>query len=380
MATEGSCVVIDNSLIEGCTGDLGGGLEADLDSNVTVANTVFSGNTGAYMYSAGAALVYNGSFTNCIFYDNFPGALAGRGLVDSCFFLNNLAGGGTGASGVFDVRDSVFFRGGFGACDGSSVSRSTFTQSAGVGGTGTTSFTDVIFADTGFACEGSEMTGGEFDGCDYVDGVASLKNVTVSGVVYGIGAENGCEAEVSGSVVWGNSAAEIWGDTTVTYSLVEGGYAGEGNISSDPLFVGNPVYSGTWSDVYVDEGLFQTELTDETASWEPGELAGLFVRPELGDPNVFTQVIADNDATHIWAWGHNFDFVDVGGSYEIIDLHLQSGSPAIDSGYGLGASNLDVEGNPRYDDPSASNVYDCASDAGPDCVEYVDMGAYEYQP
>jgi hypothetical protein len=37
-----------------------------------------------------------------------------------------------------------------------------------------------------------------------------------------------------------------------------------------------------------------------------------------------------------------------------------------------------VEGNPRYDDPSATNAYDCGTDT--DCVEYVDMGAYEYQP
>jgi hypothetical protein len=61
-----------------------------------------------------------------------------------------------------------------------------------------------------------------------------------------------------------------------------------------------------------------------------------------------------------------------------IDLHLQAGSSAIDAGYGVGASDSDVEGNPRYDDPAAPNAYDCGGDT--DCVEYVDMGAYEYQP
>jgi hypothetical protein len=70
-------------------------------------------------------------------------------------------------------------------------------------------------------------------------------------------------------------------------------------------------------------------------------------------------------------------YAATGDPYEIIDLHLQPSSPAIDSGYGV-ASDSDVEGNPRYNDPSATNAYDCGSE--PDCLEYVDMGAYEYQP
>jgi hypothetical protein len=121
--------------------------------------------------------------------------------------------------------------------------------------------------------------------------------------------------------------------------------------------------------VYWDEGLFQTELTDETASWEPGSLVGMFA---------MTMVIADNTETTIWVWG-NATSTEAGDPYSIRDLHLLPGSPAIDAGYGLDATAFDIEGSPRWDDPSAANAYDCAADAGPDCSEFVDMGAYERQ-
>jgi hypothetical protein len=39
-----------------------------------------------------------------------------------------------------------------------------------------------------------------------------------------------------------NGADEISGSATVTYSDVDGGYSGTGNINSDPLFVGSGDY------------------------------------------------------------------------------------------------------------------------------------------
>jgi hypothetical protein len=175
---------------------------------------------------------------------------------------------------------------------------------------------------------------------------------------------------VRGSVILGG----VYGEASVSYSYVAEGYEGEGNISSDPQIVGM-TSTGTWSDVYFDEALFQTELTDDSASWEPGVLAGLFVKVNGA---TLTAVIADNTETSLWAWGNATAYTAVGDTYSILDLHLQAGSPAIDAGYGLGASALDVDGNPRYDDPAATNAYNCGGDT--DCVEYVDMGAYERQP
>jgi len=45
---------------------------------------------------------------------------------------------------------------------------------------------------------------------------------------------------ITGSILWGNSPEEIHvesGNPVVTYSDIEGGWSGEGNIDSDPLFV-----------------------------------------------------------------------------------------------------------------------------------------------
>jgi len=70
-------------------------------------------------------------------------------------------------------------------------------------------------------------------------------------------------------------------------------------------------------------------------------------------------------------------FVDI----DTGDLHLMEGSPCIDSASGLIAPGSDVEGILRQDDPASVNVHSCI-DAGIDsgCVEYADMGAYEYVP
>jgi len=48
---------------------------------------------------------------------------------------------------------------------------------------------------------------------------------------------------VTNCILWGDTGGEIYNDAstpTVTYSNVQGGYAGTGNIDADPLFVGAP--------------------------------------------------------------------------------------------------------------------------------------------
>jgi len=106
---------------------------------------------------------------------------------------------------------------------------------------------------------------------------------------------------VMNCILWNDAApngAEIHVDfsmPSVTYSNVEGGYPGTGNIDADPLFLGAPD-----------------------------------------------------------------------------DLHLGPGSPCIDAANGPEAPELDLDGNPRIDDPDSPNT-----GVGP---PWADMGAYEYQP
>ncbi len=60
----------------------------------------------------------------------------------------------------------------------------------------------------------------------------------------GIACQSNSDPTVIDSILWGDSPDEIYVDGTssidITYSCIEGGYSGTGNISDDPLFVTGP--------------------------------------------------------------------------------------------------------------------------------------------
>lgn len=55
------------------------------------------------------------------------------------------------------------------------------------------------------------------------------------------------------------------------------------------------------------------------------------------------------------------------------DFHLLTGSACIDSADGDAAPEIDMEGNPRVDDPNTTNT-------GVGTIDYTDMGPFEFQP
>lgn len=67
--------------------------------------------------------------------------------------------------------------------------------------------------------------------CTISDNVASE---SVGGIYQSYGTTT-----ITNCICWGNTPNEISGSATVTYSDVEGGYAGDGNIDVDPLLDGN---------------------------------------------------------------------------------------------------------------------------------------------
>jgi hypothetical protein len=84
---------------------------------------------------------------------------------------------------------------------------------------------------------------------------SSLINCTITGNTAD-GSSGGIKCETGVSVTrciaWNNTPDSITGSPTVTYSDVEGGHAGEGNINSDPLFVQGP--NGNWYLSHTDAG------------------------------------------------------------------------------------------------------------------------------
>ena len=76
----------------------------------------------------------------------------------------------------------------------------------------------------------------------------TIADNTADGWVGGIYCEAFCNLEVLNSILYGNSTEQVYVSPTssvdITYSCVQGGYSGEGNIDDDPLFVptGDPPF------------------------------------------------------------------------------------------------------------------------------------------
>ncbi|MCJ7498994.1 hypothetical protein MUP29_01955 [bacterium] len=115
----------------------------------------------------------------------------------------------------------------------------------------------------------------------------------------GIFLMSGSSVTITNSILWGDTAAagpEIFVNSspqpTVTYSNIEGGYSGTGNINTDPLFVNVSNLAGA-------DGVWRT---------------------------------ADDG------------------------LMLLSDSPCIDAANGDAAPDADILGNARYDDPATFDI------------------------
>jgi len=87
-----------------------------------------------------------------------------------------------------------------------------------------------------------------------------IVNSTISGNVVsqfggGIFSHDTSSPTVKNSIIWGNIPNQIQGfASTVTYSDVQDGYSGAGNIASDPLFVGGGNYHLTANSPCIDTG------------------------------------------------------------------------------------------------------------------------------
>lgn len=237
----GEEAVLDGFTITGGVADgagarsRGGGLL--VRGGPTVLSCTFIGNTAGR--GAGAHvenLLLPAVFAGCVFADNT--AHEGGGLsvafgvvrVEACAFESNSATAGDGG-GVLH-RSPL---------PGSFYSRTTFvgnTSSAnGAGacadGTGPR-FISCLFnanaaggAGGAVAEGGAPVPGAELTNCTIANNSAALGGGAVAGST-GTGLVN--------CIVWGNGSGALTGGMTVSYSLVQGGHPGSGNISASPRF------------------------------------------------------------------------------------------------------------------------------------------------
>ena len=388
---EGPNTVLDGFTVAGGNNPDGfGGGMFNNGASPTVTNCVFLGNSaggGGGMYNTGSPTVTNCSFlanvaagggggmyntgsptvTNCTFSGNtgYGGGMYnsyGNPTVTNCTFLGNTGGGIRSYQGSVTVTDSTF-TGNIGdgmLNDGvnATVINCTFVDNLGHGmwnkpQFGVWTVTNCIFIGNSGPARGGGMLNGDKSGnpvnatvtnCIFIGNSAGCggamynwySSPTVANCIFigntaneggGMFNEYGTPT-VTNCILWGNNGGQVSGFiAALTYSDVEGGLPGVGNIDADPMFVLNP---------------------------DPGP---------------------DRE------WGTEDD--DYG------DLHLLPGSPCIDAGNNWGVppdtadldsdndtselTPLDLDGNPRFADDLGT------SDTGCGVPVVVDMGTYEFE-
>jgi len=94
-----------------------------------------------------------------------------------------------------------------------------------------------------------------------------------------------CSPTLVNCIVWTDSGSEIFGPAVITYSNVQGGWQGQGNIDVDPCFVS----LGYWADA--NDPNITVDPRDPNAVWVNGDYHLLPHSPciNAGDPNYIAE-------------------------------------------------------------------------------------------
>ncbi len=159
--------------------------------------------------------------------------------------------------------------------------------------------------------------------------------------------------EIAHNLFHGNTGSDFVSEGSVGVAAADidslGDLVATGNFDGDPLFVGGG-FTGTWDSVAVTDQIF-IDLTDGTASFPTDDLVGMYIRPSISQPLILP--IIANTSTTIRTLGEGTILADFasGQTYQVHDFHLQTGSPAIDSGGDYRAESAllgaDLDGNYR---------------------------------
>ena len=185
--------ISNNTISINSSSSSGGGIHC-VDSNPTISNNIISNNTagdmgGGICISGGSPTISNNTIINNTVSGLFLGGHGGGihcGPLNAIISNNSING------------NSADFGGGI-SCHGSNITISNNT----------------------FCGNTAEVSGG------------------------GISCAFGSNPILINSILWNDSPEEIYiysGLVTATYSDIQGGWAGTGNIDEDPLFVGTGVY------------------------------------------------------------------------------------------------------------------------------------------
>jgi hypothetical protein len=319
-----------------------------------LTNCKFSGNSAKY-YGGGMSSFHSGpTLTNCTFSDNSSNSDGGgmynlfsSPMLTNCTFSMNSANSDGGGMHNFYYSNpeltNCTFRGNLAKYEGGGMwndrSNPTLTNcafrgnSAGRRGGGMCNdSSDPNMANCAFTGNSASTGGGMYS--EFYSS-STLTNCTFSSNSALNGSALACDSHdrsypsnlrVINCILW-DSENGVWNNDnsmiTITYSDVQGGWPGEGNIDADPCFV--------------DPGYWDTNSTPVPPPSPPG--------PPPGPP-----LAPISTSSYSWVEG---------------DYHLLEDSPCIDSGdpnYVAEPNETDLDGRPRV------------------VGGRIDMGAYEHSP
>lgn len=213
------CTFSDNSAVWSGGGMAGGGA---MD---TLTHCTFRGNA-AHM---GGALSGVLAVSDCEFTGNaalYGGGIATVGTVFHCTFADNDASTGGGLFSAEGVAGCTFLRNADSLFDADVVINSTFREDLGTAAvTNAGIVVNCTFIDNAYAGLMARA-----------DGQSLVTHCTFTGNQVGITHFQEGDTVVANCIIWDNVLAAIQDPATVTYSNIEGGWEGEGNIDGNPLF------------------------------------------------------------------------------------------------------------------------------------------------
>jgi Thrombospondin type 3 repeat len=328
---EQSATVLDGFTITGGNATSGGGMY-NSGSSPTVVNCIFSGNTadnGGGMYNTSS----NPLIRNCVFSGNYAANDSGGGMYNSR--SNPML------TGVRFIGNSTTNSNGRGGGMGNSYSSPTlvncwFEGNSAPGGGAIANFQCCLGPRSSPMLVGCVFIGNTSSWTGYYGGIMNeqrahptLINCTFTGNAGAVATPFSEPATLVNCILWNNGANPLYraGNVSVSYSCVQGGFAGPGNIDSNPLFV--------------DAGTGDLRLQQGSPCIDGGDNAGL--------PADVLDVDGDGDTVELIPLDH------ASGARRIDDgavVDTGSGSPPIvDMGAYEALGDCDSNGVPDHIDP-----------------------------
>jgi len=235
-----SAIRINNSspLISHCHFDhnsavRGGGINA---AEISISECIFTNNTATGSGSSRGGGIYStssASITKCIFKQN---------RVSSSSTNSSGLGGGIYLNGTSNINNCVFKENSSYATSGGIYATST-SRGGGIYISGNSTITNCILSENSSTeSHGGLGSAGSRGGSGFCmgSGTVNLINVTVAHNNYQGVRIDGGSLSIMNSIIWFNISSEIYGAATVTYSNIEGGFTGMGNIGYNPIFYNAP--------------------------------------------------------------------------------------------------------------------------------------------